>query len=50
MLSKDIEFHIRLCYRLQIFSKKQIITLSKIITELSTQIKDFENNNELCKS
>ena len=49
LILKDIEFHIRLCYNLHIFSKKQITNLSKYLAELSSQIKVFINTNELCK-
>ena len=49
LILKDIEFHIRLCYNLHIFSKKQITNLSKYLAELSGQIKVFINTNELCK-
>lgn len=49
LILKDIEFHIRLCYNLHIFSKKQITNLSKYLAELSGQIKVFINTDELCK-
>ena len=49
LILKDIEFHIRLCYKLHIFSKKQITNLSKYLAELSSQIKAFINTDELCK-
>lgn len=49
LILKDIEFHIRLCYKLHIFSKKQITNLSKYLAELSGQIKAFMNTDELCK-
>ena len=49
LILKDIEFHIRLCYNLHIFSKKQITNLSKYLAKLSSQIKVFINTDELCK-
>lgn len=49
LILKDVEFHIRLCYKLHIFSKKQILNLSRHSAELSNYIKEFMNMDELCK-
>lgn len=49
LIVKDIEFHIRLCNKLHLFSKKQILNLSRYQAELSSYIKEFLSTDELCK-
>lgn len=49
LLLKDIEFHIRLCNELHIFSKKQILNMSRFQAELLNHLKTFMEEDELCK-